>query len=79
LLQNPSKIKCGLYEQYKIYSQKAFQEYRGNIRKTKLMSKSMNVRHVYRGINKFKRSYQHRSNLVKNGNGDLRRFPQYFK
>jgi hypothetical protein len=34
-------------------------------------SKNMNTRHIYRGINEFKRDYQPRSNFVKDENGDL--------
>jgi hypothetical protein len=34
-------------------------------------SKNKNIRDVYRGINKLKRGYQPRNNLVKDGNGDL--------
>jgi hypothetical protein len=33
--------------------------------------KNRNSRVLYRGINKFKRSYQPRNNLVKDENGDL--------
>jgi hypothetical protein len=34
-------------------------------------SKNKNIRDLYRGINKFKKGYQPRSNLVKDENGDL--------
>jgi hypothetical protein len=34
-------------------------------------SKNRNIRDLYRGINKFYRGYQPRSNLVKDENGDL--------
>jgi hypothetical protein len=34
-------------------------------------SKNNNIRDLCRGINEFKRGYQHRSNLVKGENGDL--------
>jgi chemotaxis methyl-accepting protein methylase len=34
-------------------------------------SKNKNIRDLYRWINEFKRGYQHRSNLVKDNNGDL--------
>jgi hypothetical protein len=42
----------------------------GNI---KLAANNMNknIRDLYRGINEFKRDYQHRSNLVKDENDDL--------
>jgi hypothetical protein len=34
-------------------------------------SKNKNIRDLYRGINEFKWGYQPRSNLVKEGNGDM--------
>jgi hypothetical protein len=34
-------------------------------------SKNKNIRDLYRKINEFKRVYRHRSNLVKDKNGDL--------
>jgi hypothetical protein len=34
-------------------------------------SRSKNIIDLYRGINEFKRGYQHRSNLVKDENGDV--------
>jgi hypothetical protein len=34
-------------------------------------SNKKNIRDLYRGINKFKKGYKPRSNLVKDGNGDL--------
>jgi hypothetical protein len=33
--------------------------------------KNKNIRHLYGGINEFKRGYQPRNNLVKDENGDL--------
>jgi hypothetical protein len=33
--------------------------------------KKRNIKDVYRGKNEFKRGYKHRSNLVKDENGDL--------
>jgi hypothetical protein len=34
-------------------------------------SKNKNIRDLYRGMNKYKRGFQPRSNFVKDGNGDL--------
>jgi hypothetical protein len=34
-------------------------------------SKNKNIRDLYRGINKFKKSYQPRTNLVRDERGDL--------
>jgi hypothetical protein len=42
-------------------------------------SKNENIRDLYGGINKFKKGYQPRTNLVKDENGDvLEDSPQYF-
>jgi hypothetical protein len=38
-----------------------------------------NIRDLYKGINEFKRDHQLRNNLVKDENGDVCRFAQYFK
>jgi hypothetical protein len=34
-------------------------------------NKNKNIRNLYRGINEFKKGYQPRTNLVKDGRGDL--------
>jgi hypothetical protein len=34
-------------------------------------NKSKNIRDLYRGINEFKKGYQPRINIIKNGNGNL--------
>jgi hypothetical protein len=39
--------------------------------KFEMNSKNKNIRDLYRGINEFKRSYQSRSSLMKDYNGDL--------
>jgi hypothetical protein len=41
-------------------------------------NKNKNIRDLYRGINGFKRGYQLRNNLVKDGNGDLLADPIIF-
>jgi hypothetical protein len=38
-------------------------------------SKNKNIRDLYRGINEFKKTYQPRTNLVKNEKDDLRADP----
>jgi hypothetical protein len=42
-------------------------------------NKNKNIRHLYKGINEFKRGYQPTSNLLKDGNGDLTAVTQHFK
>jgi hypothetical protein len=44
---------------------------KGKINELAMNSKNKNIRDLYRGINEFKKSYQHRSNLVSDENGDL--------
>jgi uncharacterized protein YaaR (DUF327 family) len=44
---------------------------KGKINKLAANSKNKNIRDLCRGINEFKRGYQHRSNLVNDENGDL--------
>jgi hypothetical protein len=41
-------------------------------------SKNKDIRDLYRGINEFKKGYQPRSNLVKDGNGYLLADPTTF-
>jgi hypothetical protein len=36
-----------------------------------MTGKNKNIRDLYKGINEFKRAYQHRSNLVKDENDNL--------
>jgi hypothetical protein len=44
---------------------------KGKIKELATNSKNKNMRYLYKEINDFKRSYQPRSNLVKDENGDL--------
>jgi hypothetical protein len=44
---------------------------KGKINELATNSKNKNIRDLYRGINEFKRGYQHRSIFVKDDNGDL--------
>jgi hypothetical protein len=41
------------------------------INKLAMNSKNKNIRHLYRGINEFKRGYQLRNNIVKDENSNL--------
>jgi hypothetical protein len=55
-------------------------EYLKNINEFETKSKNKNTRDLYRGINEFQKSYQPRTNLVKDENGDLFcRFSWYFE
>jgi hypothetical protein len=44
---------------------------KGKINEIATNSKNKNIRDLYRGINESKRSYQPRSNFIKDENGDL--------
>jgi hypothetical protein len=53
-------------------SEKKKKEYlKDKINELATNSKNNNIRNLYRGVNKFKRGYQLRNNLVKDDNGDL--------
>jgi hypothetical protein len=49
---------------------------KGKITDIELNSKNKNIRDLYRGITEFKKGYQPRTNLVKDGRGDLLADPQ---
>ena len=44
---------------------------KAKIEELETQSKIKNIRDLYRGINDFKRGYQHRTNIVKDEQGDL--------
>jgi hypothetical protein len=44
---------------------------KGRMNELAMNSKNKNITDLYSGIKKFQKSYQHRSNLVKDENGDL--------
>jgi hypothetical protein len=70
-LQDGSEINGG---HLKIVRREASREYlKDKINQLATNSKNKNIIYIYisRGINEFKRGYQARNNLVKNGNGDL--------
>jgi hypothetical protein len=45
--------------------------FKDNIKELESNSKNKNSRHMYRGMNEFKKGYQPRTNLVKDERGDL--------
>jgi hypothetical protein len=50
---------------------------RAKIDDLEINSKIKDIGNLYRGINDFKKSYQPRTNIVKDEKGDLVRHPQY--
>jgi hypothetical protein len=75
-LQVPSQINGGNLNNVRREASKHFKikkrEYlKDKINELATHSKNKNVRDWYRGINEFRKGYQHRTNLVKDENGDM--------
>jgi hypothetical protein len=75
-LKNPSEINGDNLNNVRSEASRYFRNKRREYLKDQITelasnSKNKNIRDLYRGINEFKRSYQPRSNLVKDENGDL--------
>jgi hypothetical protein len=75
-LQNPSQINGDNQNNIKLETSRHFmnkkREYlKDKVHELAMSSKMKNIRDLYKGINDGKRSYHRRSNLVKDGNGDL--------
>jgi hypothetical protein len=75
-LQDPSEINGDnlnnvRHEARKYFRNKKREHLKHRINKLASNGKNKNIRYLYRGINEFKRGYQPRNNLVKDGNGDL--------
>jgi hypothetical protein len=75
-LQDPSEINGDNLNNVRREASKHFRNKKREYLKDKINelatnSKNKNIRDLYRGINGFKRGYQPRNNLVKDGNGDL--------
>jgi hypothetical protein len=75
-LQDPSEINGNNLNNIRIYASRRVRNKKRAYLKDKINelatnSKDMNIRDQYRGLNEFKRSYQPRSKLVKDENGDL--------
>jgi hypothetical protein len=49
---------------------------KGKINELETNNKNKNIRDLYRGINEFKKGYQHRINITKDENGNLLADPQ---
>jgi hypothetical protein len=83
-LQDPREINGGTvnnvrHEVSRHFRIKKSKYLKGRINELAVNSRNKNIRVLYRGINYFKRGYQHRSNLVKDENGDLlAHSPQHF-
>jgi hypothetical protein len=60
------------------FRNKKRQYLKDKITEIELNSKNKNIRDLYRGITKFKKGYQPKTNLVKDDRGDLLVDPQTF-
>jgi hypothetical protein len=65
---NLNNVRC---EASRHFRNKKREYLKDKINERSTNSKNKNIRDLYRGINEFKRGYQPRNNLVKDGNGDL--------
>jgi hypothetical protein len=75
-LQDPSEtngdnLKIVRHEASRYFRNKKKEYLKNKIDELATNSNNNNIRDLYSGINEFKRSYQSRSNLVKDENGDL--------
>jgi hypothetical protein len=75
-LQDPSEINGDNLNSERSEASRHFRNKKGEYLKDKIKelamnNKNKNIRDMYRRINEFKRSYQHRNNLTKDENGDL--------
>jgi hypothetical protein len=75
-LQEPSEINGdslnnAKHEASRYFRNKKMEYLKDKINDVVTNSKNKNIKRLYEGINEFKRGYQRRSNLVKDGNGDL--------
>jgi hypothetical protein len=75
ILQDPSEINRDnlniRHETNRHFRNKKWEYLQDRSNELATNSKNMDIRDLQRAINKFKRSYQPRSNLVKDENGDL--------
>jgi hypothetical protein len=75
-LQEPSLVNednvCNVRREDSRHFRNKKREYlKDKINEIELNSKNKNIRDLYRGITEFKKSYQHKTNLVKDERGDL--------
>jgi hypothetical protein len=80
-LQNPSQINGRNLKNLRRETSRTFRnkkrEYlKGKINELETSNKNKNIRHLYRGINEFKKGYQPRVNIMKDENGNLLADPQ---
>jgi hypothetical protein len=80
-LQNPSQISGDNLKNLRCETSRTFRnkkkEYlKGKIHELETNNKNKNIRDFYRGINEFKKGYQHKINIIEDENGNLLADPQ---
>jgi hypothetical protein len=75
-LQNPNQINGDNLQILRRETSRTFRnkerEYlKGKINELETNNKNKNIRDLYRGINVFKKGYQHRINVIEDENGNL--------
>jgi hypothetical protein len=75
-VQDPSQSNVGnlnnlRHEDSRHFRNKTKEYPKAKIEELETNSKIKNIRDLYRGINDFKKCYQHRTNIVKDERGDL--------
>jgi hypothetical protein len=80
-LQNPNQTNRDNLQNVRhgtrrIFRNKKREHLKGKINELEANNKNKNIRHLYRGINEFKKGYQPRINIIKDENGNLIADPQ---
>jgi hypothetical protein len=80
-LQNPNQTNRDNLQNLRretsgIFRNKKREHLKGKINELETNNKNRNIRDLYRGINEFKKGYQHRINIIKDENGNLVVVPQ---
>jgi hypothetical protein len=80
-LQNPSKINGDNLQYLRCETSRTFRNKRreylnGQINELETKNENKTIRDLYRGINEFKKGYQHRINITKYDIGNLLAVPQ---
>jgi hypothetical protein len=65
---NLQNLRC---ETRRTFVNKKWEYLKGKINELETNNKNKNIRHLYRGINKSKKGYQPRINIIKDENGNL--------
>jgi hypothetical protein len=80
-LQNPNHISRDNLQNLRHETSRTFRNkkrvyLKGKINELETVNKNKNIRHLYIGINEFKKGYQPRINIIKDENGNLLADPQ---